>query len=90
MKISIDVDCTPQEARGFLGLPDVEGMQQSMMEAVGERMQQAVAAMDPEALMRTWMPAGFESLEGLQKAFWAAATGGAAAGKTSSKGKDKE
>ena len=31
MKIKIDVDCTPQEARAFLGLPDVAPMQKAMM-----------------------------------------------------------
>ncbi|MFY9972047.1 MAG: DUF6489 family protein, partial [Roseiarcus sp.] len=27
MKITVDVDCTPLEARQFMGLPDVEPMQ---------------------------------------------------------------
>ena len=26
MKITVDVDCTPEEARAFLGLPDVKPM----------------------------------------------------------------
>ena len=31
MKITVDVDCTPEEARRFLGLPDVAPMQEAMM-----------------------------------------------------------
>lgn len=31
MKITIDVDCTPDEARRFLGLPDVAPMQEALM-----------------------------------------------------------
>ena len=37
MKITIDIDCTPQEARSFLGLPDVEPMQQALMKMVQEK-----------------------------------------------------
>ena len=27
MRIKLDIDCTPEELRGFFGLPDVRGMQ---------------------------------------------------------------
>ena len=32
MKVTVEVDCTPEEARRFLGLPDVVPMQQAAME----------------------------------------------------------
>ena len=32
MKVTIEVDCTPLEAREFMGLPDVQPMQTAMME----------------------------------------------------------
>ena len=70
MKITIDIDCTPDEARTFLGLPDVKPMQEAMMAEAQARMQAAVAAMEPEALMKMWMPGGAESLERMQKTFW--------------------
>ena len=31
MKISIDIDCSPQEARAFFGLPNVEPIQEAGM-----------------------------------------------------------
>ena len=31
MKIKIDIDCTPQEARAFFGLPHVEPMQEAVL-----------------------------------------------------------
>ena len=31
MKVKFDIECTPQEARAFFGLPDVEPMQAAMM-----------------------------------------------------------
>ena len=76
MKINIDIDCTPEEARRFLGLPDVAPLQAEMMRAIQERMMKALATMEPEALMKTWLPAGALTLEQMQKAFWQQFAGG--------------
>ncbi len=58
MKITIDVDCSPEEARQFLGLPDVAPLQASVMADIEKRTLAALAAMEPEQLMKTWMSAG--------------------------------
>lgn len=71
MKITIDIDCTPEEARTFLGLPDVQPMQRAMMRQLEERMAQALSATDPEVLMKTWLPVSLQGLEQIQKLFWA-------------------
>ena len=70
MKISIDVDCTPEEARKFFGLPDVAPVQAAVMEEMQKRMLAGLASMEPEQLMRTWLPAGLKGWEEMQKAFW--------------------
>ncbi len=70
MKIKFDIDCTPEEARAFLGLPDVKPMQQALMQEVEGRMRANLQAMDPETMMKTWLPAGIQGWEQLQKAFW--------------------
>ena len=70
MKIKIDIDCSPQEARSFFGLPDVTGMQEALLQDLQNRMTETLATADPEALMKTWMPAGVQGLEALQKMFW--------------------
>ncbi len=70
MKITIDVDCTPEEARRFLGLPDVGPMQEQLLAELGRRMKANLESMDPEALMKTWLPAGMQGLESAQKMFW--------------------
>jgi hypothetical protein len=70
MKITINVDCTPEEARTFMGLPDVKPMQEMMMKEVEERMRNNLSAMDPETLFKTWMPAGISNIEQFQKMFW--------------------
>jgi hypothetical protein len=46
MKISIEVDCTPEEARRFLGLPDVAPMQAALVEEMQKRLSANVAAME--------------------------------------------
>ncbi|NQW01504.1 MAG: hypothetical protein HQ483_17510 [Rhodospirillales bacterium] len=71
MKINFDIECTPEEARTFFGLPDVKPMQENLMAEVEERMKTNLAAMDPETLVNTWMPVGVQGFEQLQKMFWA-------------------
>ncbi len=71
MKITVDVDCTPEEARTFLGLPDVKPMQDALLQQVQDRMTATLGAMDPETMIKTWLPAGVQGMEQLQKMFWA-------------------
>lgn len=65
MKVTVEIDCTPDEARSFLGLPDVKPMQQEMMDQIRDRMMGAVHAMEPAEMMKSWMPgaAGFEQMQ---------------------------
>lgn len=69
MKISIDIECSPEEARQFFGFPDVRELQQAAMATVQERMTEQVKSMDPEALMHAWLPTGLRDWDGLRKAF---------------------
>jgi hypothetical protein len=71
MKITVDVDCTPEEARTFFGLPDVKPMQDVLMKKIQERMVGNLDATSPEALLKTWLPASVQGIEQLQKMFWA-------------------
>lgn len=56
MKVTIDIDCTPQEARQFMGLPDVEPMQKAAMAEMEKRMLEEIEKFTPEALLKSWMP----------------------------------
>lgn len=76
MKIQIEVDCTLEEARQFLGLPDVAPMQEALMRQLQDRLSDALAGRDTEALLKAWMPAGVQGLEQMQKAFWSQFAGG--------------
>jgi hypothetical protein len=70
MKISVDIDCTPEEMRHFFGLPDVAPLQDKMMKEIERRMMENLKGMEPEALMKAWAPFGLEGIEKMQKAFW--------------------
>jgi Tfp pilus assembly PilM family ATPase len=70
MKISIDIDCTPQEARAFLGLPHIEPMQEALVAQMQKRLAQYLDAVEPDALMSAWLPGGIKGLAQLQEQFW--------------------
>ena len=63
MKVNVEIDMTPEEARKFLGLPDVSKIQDKMMAELEKRMKAAVDMNDPEAMMRAWMPLGGQGFE---------------------------
>lgn len=69
MKVTIEIDCTPIEARTFFGLPDVKPMQDEMMREMTEKMRAAMTAVGPEEAMRMWLPASTQAMEQMQKMF---------------------
>jgi hypothetical protein len=75
MRIKLDIDCTPEELRGFFGLPDVRGLQEQLLKEVEAQMRAGIKTLDPEAMLKTWLPAGMQGFEKLQE-FFAAQMGG--------------
>jgi hypothetical protein len=69
MKFTMNVDCTPEEARAFLGLPDVKPVQEEMLKEVQKRLSASLKAMDPETVVKTWLPATLQGYEQLQEMF---------------------
>lgn len=55
MKVTIEIDCTPDEARQFLGLPDLKPMQAAVMARMEAQMADATDRFTPDALLRSWM-----------------------------------
>jgi len=90
MKIKIDIDCTPQEARGFLGLPEVAPLQDTMMKELEKRLQDGLQGMDPEVLFKAWLPSGLagglagglKGWEDFQRQFWSQMADVAGGGKS--------
>jgi hypothetical protein len=55
MKVNVEIDCTPLEARQFFGLPDVQPMQTAVMEKLQKQMMDNIQKVSPEALMQSWL-----------------------------------
>ncbi len=55
MKIHIEIDCTPEEARRFLGLPDLRRMQDAVTAKIQEQALDAISKLTPAA-MQAWLP----------------------------------
>jgi hypothetical protein len=70
MKLKLDIDCTPEELRGFFGLPEVKPMQDRLMAEVEERLRAGLKGLDPETMLQTWLPAGLKGFEQLQEMFF--------------------
>ena len=69
MKISFDIDCNPQEARRFPGLPDVTPVNEAFVEELAKRAGDMAQEMDAGKLMEQWMSAGVQGVGDIQKAF---------------------
>jgi hypothetical protein len=76
MKIKVDIDCTPAEARAFLGLPDVAPLNDHLVEEMRRRLDENLTAMRPEELMKNWFAMGGQATEQFRKLMMAATGGG--------------
>ena len=63
MKMTIEIDCTPVEARAFLGLPDVSVLNDHLVAEMKARMDANMAMVQPEELMKNWMAFGGQATE---------------------------
>lgn len=71
MKVTMNIECTPDEARALMGLPDVRPMQEALMADLEERLRTNMKALAPDAFVKTWLPASLEGAEQMQKMFLA-------------------
>lgn len=88
MKVNIELDMTPEEARKLMGLPDVSALQESMVAEMERRMKAALDTSDPEAMLKAWMPMAAPGFEQFQRFLWDSAkraVGGETAKKPSAK-----
>ena len=76
MKMTIEVDCSPQEARAFLGLPDVSSLNEKLVEEMQSRMTTNMAMLSPDELMKNWTAFGVGAQEQFRKLMTAAVDAG--------------
>jgi hypothetical protein len=82
MKMRIEVECTPEEARTFLGLPDVTALNDHLVQEMKKRFDSNVAMLQPDELMKSWFALGGQAQEHFRKLMTAAATSAMSGGAT--------
>lgn len=82
MKFTINVDCTPEEARAFFGLPDVSAVNEMIMDGLARRTEENLETFtDPQKFFEAAIAGGLGNMEVMQKMFSAMATGAAGTSK---------
>ena len=83
MKVTVDIDCTPEEARKFLGLPDVAPANEIYVDNLSKLMQGAKSVDQLQQMAEQFAPLGKMGLKLFQDmvATGAAASGGGKKGK---------
>ena len=72
MKITFDIDCTPAEARAFLGLPDLTPIHQVYLDKMTALVTDGIGPADFERLARAWLPGMSDGFETWRQAMFAA------------------
>ena len=58
MKITMDIECTPEEARRLMGLPDMAPIHDIYLDKLKETMSQGLTTETVDQMIRTWTPMG--------------------------------
>jgi len=75
MKVTVEIDCTPAEARAFFGLPDVTLLNDHLVEEMTKRVDANINLLQAEELLKNWMNFGGQAQEHFMRLMTAAATG---------------
>lgn len=94
MKITMNIDCTAEEARDFFGLPDVKPLQERFLSKLEENMDAKIAALDPDKMANTWLPqfvmGSMKGMEQFQKMFFNQGAGMSDSPSDTKKGENKK
>lgn len=69
MKCTVEIDCTPLEARQFFGLPDVTQLQAKILGEIEQKMLAEMERFSPEAMLKSWLSVYSQTPEQLQDLF---------------------
>ena len=58
MKITMDIECSPEEARRLMGLPDMGPIHDIYLDKLKETMSQGLTPETVDRMIRTWTPMG--------------------------------
>jgi hypothetical protein len=74
MKFKVEAECTPEEARTFLGLPDLAPLNQHLVEEMKKRVDANISMLNPEDFMKSWMTIGGQTQEQFMRLMTSAAS----------------
>jgi len=58
VKVTMDIDCTPEEARRLMGLPDMAPIHELYLDKLRQTMTEGLTPDMLEAMMKNWAPMG--------------------------------
>jgi hypothetical protein len=58
MNVNVTVDCTPEEARRFMGLPDLSPVHQAYVDRMQKAVSEGLTAENVTDMMKSWAPMG--------------------------------
>jgi hypothetical protein len=58
MKVSIEIDLTPSEARELLGMPNMSAIQETFVGMAKEKLERTSGLVDLEPMLKTWTGLG--------------------------------
>ena len=74
MKVNIQIECEPAEARAFMGLPNVEPLNDHLVAEMKRHMDENMSMMQPEELMKNWTSFGLQAQDQFRRLMEMAAT----------------
>lgn len=90
MKFTVNVECTPEEARTFLGMPDVGPLNNMIVSEMTRRAKDQMDTLaDPERLVKQWTEMGGKGVELFQGLFGAAVSSASSAAASATGAKKK-
>ena len=80
MRLTINVDLTPQEARAFFGMPDLDPLNAMVVAEMTRRAKDQMDTLaDPERMVAQWVQMSGKGIDALQSLLGAAMQGAGAA-----------
>ena len=80
LKVTIDIDLTPEEARRAIGLPDLSPLHDRYVEKLGEMIEGGIKPEQVETMLRNWAPMGEAGMAFWRRMFEASVGGSGARG----------
>ncbi|MEQ1929005.1 MAG: DUF6489 family protein [Parvularculaceae bacterium] len=78
MRVTLNIDCTPEEARAFFGMPDVAPLNKMVVDEMTKRAKDNMDTLaDPERFMTQMIAMSGKGIEGFQSLVGAAMAGAA-------------